>query len=129
MAEMWWTEGQAYQYLIANRPCENSIDARRIIEGALEDGTLSARYRRSDDTIVPIKREEWARGRRHDLEWSGHAREAERDAELGCWHGDIEFQAAPLQRLCTSQDAPTLKVAGRPPREIVPRLYVLAGMY
>src|SRR5512145_3191638 len=76
MAETWWTEGQAVNYLTAHYPCETRMNARWLIEEMLEGGHLLARYRRPDDTLVPIDHQEWQR-QSDRLAWSGWEREAE----------------------------------------------------
>ena len=138
MAEAWWKEGQAYVYVAAHFPCESPLDARLMIERMLEEGTLSARYRRPDGTIVAIKRQEWLRRPPPhieatdwvgELDWSGYNQEVEREHALGTC-GSIEVEALTLERLCASQRAEEIapKSSGKPPREIVARLLVLAGM-
>jgi hypothetical protein len=151
MAETWWTQNQAYQYVMANYPCESSPAAYKIIERLLEAGTLSARYRRSDGVPVPIGREEWGRGllpgqsppdieateSLGPLEWSGWRREEERLLAQAAASpsglpeetaGFLEFHAEPLRRLCASQGA-TASKSGRPRKAIGDTLRILAGRW
>jgi hypothetical protein len=120
MAETWWTLVQATEWVRAHRPC-NSMDAYNLVRSRAQDGGVPARYRACDDGhTVPIEPSEW-----RDGEWIGWARQE----ELGFGAGLLEVDASAVQRLFTPQPTPVSKGGGRPPREIVSRLLVLAGMW
>jgi hypothetical protein len=133
MAETWWDEDQASQYLAANAPFGDRRLAREEIKRMLEEGKLQARYRRPDGTLIPIEMREW---RRKDplagfgvgeLEWSGFEQEYERE-ELQSFEcgvpkfGVIEVLSEPLRRMCSPAESPTPNLGGRPAKQFTIKL-------
>ena len=141
----WWTAGEGLQYLMTNYPCEDYVAASRVLERMLEAGALQARRRTADGKMVSIAHSELRPsepplvaehlldailgdiqkypGATTFIEWDA-------DVELSKWDL-IEIEAAPLKEVCTPQPIATVPTPrdGRPPRPIVQRLLVLAGMW
>ena len=122
MAETWWTQAQAINYLKAHYPCSDGVEARWMIERMLEEGTLYARYRRPDGSVLPIEHDQWWRPPSGGaiLEWTGYKREVERGDTFA--NGVIEIQAEPLKSMGALQGAPAGRRGGRPPKNFVIKL-------
>jgi hypothetical protein len=123
MTETWWTIAQAAEWVRAHRPC-GAPDAYNLVMARVHDGGVPARYRAyRDGHVVRTEPIEW-----RDGEWVGW----ERQEAMGFGAGSYEVEADAVQRLCAPQRTTAAApngAGGRPPRAIVTRLLVLAGIW
>jgi hypothetical protein len=120
----WWTWDQAVQYVLAHLPCENRENAAGHLAGCVMGDTFPVRW--------------WTHSSNSMIEIAGLGREWVMDRDLGrdpCDRygvgGEIVLEGAAVRRMCSPLQETAAPVArnGRPPREVVPRLLVLAGMW
>ncbi|HEY1246636.1 MAG TPA: hypothetical protein VGF29_17565 [Hyphomicrobiaceae bacterium] len=133
MAEKWWSVRAVMRYVALNyHPCDSNADAYRLIDRKVEDGTFRVQLRLGKGDPREIKSTEWLRPHRrrsedllgalNALEWQGW--NALTDEER--LTAEFEIETTAVENLCAP--APR-RGDGRPPREIVSKLLVLAGMW
>ena len=101
MAEMWWSDTQAWRYVCHHYepPWEFTTDATNWLWSRVRDGTVRARYHDAFAGIsVPIDPSEWQGGRASGAGW-------EEQILQGGGSGVIQLDGAAVKRLCTAQPA------------------------